>query len=69
MPGKLKQHDLIPVVNYGQYRRARKLVHECCNYDNGQCIALTRGTGVSVSGASPIRFYAVVPLCRQQKAL
>ena len=43
MPGKLKQHDLIPVVNYGQYRRARKLVHDCCNYDNGQCIPLARG--------------------------
>jgi hypothetical protein len=40
MPDKQKQHDLISVMDYGQYRRARKLVHECCNYDNGQCIAL-----------------------------
>lgn len=28
----------IPVMSYRQYRRARKLVHECCNYDNGSCI-------------------------------
>ena len=33
MPDKQKQHDLISVMDYGQYRRARKLVHECCNYD------------------------------------
>lgn len=30
----------IPVMSYRQYRQARKLVHECCNYDNGNCIAL-----------------------------
>lgn len=33
----------IPVMNYPQYRRMRKLVHECCNYDNGNCIALDDG--------------------------
>ena len=33
----------IPVMSYQQYRRARKLVHECCNYDNGNCIALDDG--------------------------
>lgn len=27
-------------MNYPQYRRMRKLVHECCNYDNGNCILL-----------------------------
>lgn len=42
MLDKQKQRDLISVMGYGQYRRARKLVHECCNYDNGQCIALDR---------------------------
>jgi len=31
MPGKQKQHDLIPVMDYGQYRRAKKLVHESEN--------------------------------------
>ena len=30
-------------MSYRQYRRARKLVHECCNYDNGNCIALDDG--------------------------
>ena len=43
MPDKQKQRDLIPVMDYGQYRQARKLVHECCNYDNGNCIALDYG--------------------------
>jgi len=33
----------IPVMSYRQYRWARKLVHECCNYDNGNCIALDDG--------------------------
>lgn len=33
----------IPVMSYQRYRRARKLVHECCNYDNGNCIALDDG--------------------------
>ena len=33
----------IPVMDYQQYRRAKKLVHECCNYDNGNCIALDDG--------------------------
>ena len=28
------------VMTYPQYRKARKLVHECCNYDHGNCIAL-----------------------------
>ena len=35
----------IPVMNEEQYRRMRKLVKECCNYDNGQCIVLDRGDG------------------------
>lgn len=30
-------------MSYQQYRRARKLVHGCCNYDNGNCIALDNG--------------------------
>lgn len=33
----------IPVMSYQRYRRARKLVHECCNYDNGNYIALDDG--------------------------
>lgn len=30
-------------MNYPQYRRMRKLVHECCNYDGGNCILLDDG--------------------------
>ena len=29
-----------PYMDYQQYRAARRLVHECCNYDNGNCIVL-----------------------------
>ena len=29
-----------PYMDYPQYRAARRLVHECCNYDNGNCILL-----------------------------
>lgn len=39
----IKIKSKTPVMNYRQYRRARKLVHECCNYDNGNCIALDDG--------------------------
>ena len=33
----------IPRLDYGQYRKMWKLVHKCCNYDNGNCIALDDG--------------------------
>jgi hypothetical protein len=33
----------IPVATYTQYRRIRRLVHDCCNYDDGNCIALDDG--------------------------
>lgn len=35
----------LPVMDHPQYRRMRRLVHECCNYDSGNCIALDRGEG------------------------
>ena len=38
-----RPRDALPVMNYQQYRRARCLVHECCNYDNGNCLALDDG--------------------------
>ncbi len=38
-----RQHEALPVMDYGQYRRARRLVHECCNYDGGNCLALDDG--------------------------
>ena len=30
-------------MDYPQHRAARRLVHECCNYDNGNCIVLDNG--------------------------
>lgn len=41
--GGVHIRNKISVMDYQQYRRARKLVHECCNYDNGNCIALDEG--------------------------
>lgn len=37
------QHEKIPVMDYRQYRRAKRLVHECCNYDCGNCLLLDNG--------------------------
>ncbi len=33
-----KMNGKRPCMGYPQYRAARRLVHECCNYDNGNCI-------------------------------
>ena len=30
-------------MTYQQYRAARRLVHECCNYDCGNCLLLDNG--------------------------
>lgn len=32
-------------MTYKQYRRMRKLVRRCCNYDNGNCFLLDEGNG------------------------
>ena len=63
--------DFIPVMNYRQYRRARRLVHECCNYDCGHCIALDDGEECvcvqSISYSLLCRWFraAVLPLDRE----
>ena len=33
----------IPIMDYRQYRRMRRLVHSCCNYDSENCLALDDG--------------------------
>ena len=33
----------IPIMSYPQYRKARRLTHECCNYCNGNCLLLDDG--------------------------
>ena len=40
---KNNKSEPIPVMDYRQYRRVRRLVHECCNYVDGNCIALDDG--------------------------
>ena len=35
--------DNLPHMDYRQHRRARRLVHECCNYDGGNCLLLDDG--------------------------
>ena len=35
--------DKLPRMDYRQHRRARRLVHECCNYDEGNCLLLDDG--------------------------
>ena len=35
--------EKIPIMTYSQYRRARKLVHLCCNYERGNCLVLDDG--------------------------
>ncbi len=30
-------------LDYQQYRAVRRLVHQCCNYDDGNCLALDNG--------------------------
>ena len=39
--------DNPPRMDYRQHRRARRLVHECCNYDDGNCLLLDDGEPVS----------------------
>ena len=39
----MKNSKSIPVMDYQQYRKMRRLVHKCCNYDDGFCIALDDG--------------------------
>ena len=40
---KNNKSEPIPVMDYRQYRRVRRLMHECCNYIDGNCIALDDG--------------------------
>ena len=36
----------IPRMNYRQYRKARRLTHECCNYCDGNCLLLDEWRGM-----------------------
>ena len=68
----------IPRMNYRQYRKARRLTHECCNYCDGTASCWTMGRNVSVFRAFPIRccaggsrrlsFHWTLPSCRADGA-
>ena len=68
---KNNKSESIPVMDYRQYRRARRLVHECCNYIDGNCIALDDGEECvcvqSISYSLLCRWFraAVLPLDRE----
>ena len=34
-------------LTYQQYRAVRRLVHDCCNYQDGNCLLLDDGEAVS----------------------
>ena len=42
---KATPHNPIPVMDYQQFRKMRRMVHSCCNYDSGNCLALDDGEG------------------------
>ena len=55
----------IPRMNYPQYRKARKLTHECCNYCDGNCLLLDDGEecvcvqSITISGFNRIKLKIV----------
>ena len=54
--------DKLPRMDYRQHRRARRLVHECCNYDGGNCLLLDDGEPcVCVQSISLSSHVPVVP--------
>ena len=61
----------VPIMDHRQYRKVRRLVHECCNYDGGNCIALDDGEECvcvqSISYSLLCRWFraAVLPLDRE----
>ena len=64
----MKINEKIPIMTYSQYRRARKLVRQCCNYESGNCLALHDGEECvcvqSISYSLMCRWFhaAVLPL-------
>ena len=55
---------MIPHMTYQQYRTVRKLVHRCCNYDDGNCLVLECVCVQSISYSLLCRWFraAVLPL-------
>ena len=40
---KATPHNPVPVMDYQQFHKMRRMVHSCCNYDGGNCLALDDG--------------------------
>ena len=70
----MKNSKSIPVMDYQQYRKMRRLVHICCNYDDGFCIALDDGEkcvcAQSISYSLICKWFraAVLPMDRELEA-
>ena len=60
----------MPRLNYKQYRRVQKLVHECCNNDGGNCLLLDDCCAQSISRSLICKYFraAVLPLDRELEA-
>ena len=56
-----------PVMSYMQYRKMRKLLHECCNFDNGRCLILDSVCAQSISYTLLCNWFreAVLPLDKE----
>ena len=69
----MRKHNTapVPIMDYRQYRKVRRLVHECCNYDGGNCITLDDGEECvcvqSISYSLLCRWFraAVLPLDKE----
>ena len=64
-----RRHERITAIDYRQYLRARWLVHECCNYDNGQCIVPDEGDGTHAYGRYRNVFLSSAELAELQTEL
>lgn len=70
----MRNSKSIPVMDYQQYRKMRRLVHKCCNYDDGFCITLDDGEKCvcvqSISYSLICKWFraAVLPMDRELEA-
>lgn len=57
-------------MNYNHYRKARKLLNECCNYENGQCIMLEKICPQAISRTLLCNWFkeTVLPLDKELSA-
>ena len=61
-------------MDYQKFRKMRRMVHSCCNYDGGNCLALDDGEGCicvqSISYSLLCKWFraAVLPMDRELEA-